>query len=205
MRVNVTIVDDRQDADYAAARKAMLDSQLRTSGINAEFVLSRMGAVTREDFVPASARGVAYADRTIPLGEGRFLAAPEVHGMMLQEAEPTPRDIAIVVDGGSGYLAELLRPLVASLRVISPEDALNDAGADGSATLLLIDGAAEQVPAALVRQLAPEGRAVGGILRNGITRLAVGRRSGDDLAWLPLADMGIPVLPAFLAPKGWSF
>ena len=32
--------------DYAAARKAMLDSQLRTSGVNDDFVLERMGTGT---------------------------------------------------------------------------------------------------------------------------------------------------------------
>ena len=42
--------------DYAAARKAMLDSQLRTSGVNDAFVLERMGAVPREDFVPKPPR-----------------------------------------------------------------------------------------------------------------------------------------------------
>ena len=36
---------------------------------------------------------------------------------MLPEARPTPADKALLVDGGSGYLAELLRPLVGSLEV----------------------------------------------------------------------------------------
>ena len=44
--------------DFAAARKAMLDSQLRTSGVNEPFVLERMGAVAREEFVPESMRSV---------------------------------------------------------------------------------------------------------------------------------------------------
>ena len=46
--------------DYAAARKAMIDSQLRTSGVNETFVLDRMKAVPREDFVPESAKATAY-------------------------------------------------------------------------------------------------------------------------------------------------
>ena len=90
----------------------MIDSQLRTSGVSAEWVLRRMDAVERERFVPESARGFAYIDRAIPLGDGRYLAAPTVQGMMLQEARPTAADKALLVDGGSGYLAELLRPLV---------------------------------------------------------------------------------------------
>ncbi len=45
---------------------------------------------------------------------------------------------------------------------------------------------------------------VTGTVRNGVTRLAVGRKSEGDIALLPLAEVGIPVLHAFDAPKGWS-
>ena len=74
--------------DYAAARKAMIDSQLRTSGVNEAFVLERMGAVPREDFVPEGAKGTAYMDRAIRLAEGGYLPAPLFHGAMLAEAHP---------------------------------------------------------------------------------------------------------------------
>lgn len=193
-------------AGHEAARKAMIDSQLRTSGVNAEWVLRRMAEVAREQFVPETARGHAYIDRAIALQENRYLAAPVVQGMMLQEARPTSADQAIVVDGGSGYLAELVRPLVGSLEVLSPADAVA-AGKSrkAGATLLLIDGAVEQLPDALVRRLADGGRVVTGLVREGITRLAIGRKAGADVGLLPLAELGIPVLPEFAAPKGWSF
>src|SRR5690606_30182068 len=128
------------------ARKAMIDSQLRTSGVNEEFVLRRMNDVEREDFVPPAARGFAYIDRAIPLGGGRALAAPIVQGMMLREAQPTPQDKALLVEGGSGYLAELLRPLVGSLDTIEPAAALAASRKGGDYTLLVIDGAIEQLP-----------------------------------------------------------
>lgn len=182
----------------------MIDSQLRTSGVNADFVLQRMSAVPREQFVPAAAGSHAYIDRAVPLGEGRFLAAPVVHGMMLQEAQPTATDKALLVDGGSGYLAELLRPLVASLDVVSAADAAA-AAPGGDYTLLLVDGAAEQLPAALVARLADQGRVITGLLDQGITRLASGRKVAGQVALAPLADIGMPVLPELLAPKGWSF
>ncbi len=104
----MTIVKDRPAqagsvaGTFAAARKAMVDSQLRVSGVNADFVRERMGAVAREDFVPKSAQAIAYMDRAVPLGNGRFLAAPLVQGKMLEEAVPTARDKVLLVDGGSG-------------------------------------------------------------------------------------------------------
>jgi protein-L-isoaspartate(D-aspartate) O-methyltransferase len=183
----------------------MIDSQLRTSGVNAEPVLRRMAEVAREDFVPAAARGFAYIDRAIPLGDGRQLAAPVVHGMMLQEAQPVTGDRALLVDGGSGYLAALLRPLVGSLEVVTPAEAVAASRKSGEFTLLVIDGAVERLPDGLTRRLADGARAVAGVVESGITRLAIGRKAAGSIALLPLAELGMPVLPEFAAPKGWSF
>lgn len=202
----MTLVENRPARQgFAKARKAMIDSQLRVSGVNAEIVLERMGAVPREDFVPEGARGFAYMDRAIPLGNGRFLAAPLVHGLMLEEAAPGREDRVLLVDGGSGYLAELLRPLVGTLETVSPAQALEAGRGKGDFTLLVIDGAIEQLPDALVRRLAEDGRVVTGLVVRGLTRLAVGRKVAGEVALLPLAEIGIPVLPEFALPESWSF
>ena len=206
----MTIVEDRQTAGHEAAgpetaRRSMIDSQLRTSGVNAEPVLRRMAEVARERFVPEAARGFAYIDRAIALGDGRQLAAPVVQGMMLQEARPGAADKALLVDGGSGYLAELLRPMVGSLEVVTPADAVAPSRKAGDFTLLVIDGAVEQLPDALTRRLADDGRVVAGVVASGITRLAVGRKAAGSVGLLPLAELGIPILPEFAVPKGWSF
>ncbi len=187
------------------ARRAMIDSQLRTSGVNAPFVIARMGAVERADFVPAAARGLAYVDRAIRLDNGGWLAAPLVQGMMLQEAAPRGDERAILVDGGSGYLAALFEPLVAELTVITPEEALGTGRKGKDADLLIVDGAAEELPAKLIARLAEDARIVTGIVDDGVTRLAVGRKTGTGAALLAVHDMGIPRLAAFDKPKGWSF
>ena len=54
-------------------------------------------------------------------------------------------------------------------------------------------------------QLAEGGRIVTGLVERGVTRLAAGRRAAGEVALLPLAELGIPVLPEFAAPKRWSF
>ena len=206
--------------DVATARRAMVESQLRPSGVNDRLVLTRMLQVAREDFVPQHARAIAYIDRALPLGPGpgpgpggeqRFLPAPTVQGLMLQEAAPQIADRVLVVDAGSGYLAELLAPLVASVTRISPEAAVEGAiedappSAPASFTLLLIDGAVEHMPLVLSDRLAPGGRCVTGLIERGVTRLAAGRRVGEELALLPLAELGIPALAAFARPRGFTF
>ena len=101
--------------DSTTARRAMIDSQLRTSGVNEEYVLARMLAVPREDFLPADKAAAAYIDRAVMLGSQGHLAAPLFYGKLLVEAAPAPNDRVLLVSGGTGYLAALLRPLVAEL------------------------------------------------------------------------------------------
>lgn len=189
---------------FEDARRAMIDSQLRTSGINEPFVLARMGSVPREDFVPKQSRAAAYADRAVRLPNGGALPAPVFHGMMLAEARPDKADRVLVVDGGSGYLPALLEPLVDALAVVSPDDAV--AGRiKSNPTLVLIDGAVEHLPDPLVRKLADGTRVVTGLVERGVTRLAVGRKAGGALGLVALAETGVPRLTAFDREAAWSF
>lgn len=197
----MTITEDRTASQ--TARRAMIDSQLRTSGINDAWVLEAMNAVPREDFVPENARAAAYIDRAVPLGNGRFLAAPLVHGRMLAEAAPTSADTVLIVSGSAGYLAALVRPLVATVEIRDPADTAKLK--KGAYSLILIDGAAEELPASIAAALADGGRIVGGLVARGVTRLAIGRAVAGAVAWLPLTDIGIPVLPEFAAPRPWTF
>ncbi len=190
--------------DTARARRAMIDSQLRTSGVNEEYVLARMLAVPREDFLPADKGAQAYIDRAVMLGEQGHLAAPLFYGKLLVEAAPLPADRVLVVNGGTGYLAALLRPLVAELDEVSAAEAAAGGGT-GTYSLILVDGAIEQLPESLAAKLADEGRIVTGLVLRQVTRLAAGRRTAGQVNLQPVEDLGIPVLPAFAAPKGWTF
>jgi len=189
--------------ETAQARRAMIKSQLRTSGVNEEFVLLRMMDVARETFLPEARQPLAYTDRSIEL-EGGAIAPPVFYGKALQEAYPVSDDRMLVVEGGTGYLAALARPLVKSLDTVSAAQA---AGGEvsGSYSLIMIDGAIEQLPDALVDCLDEGGRIVSGLLLRRVTRLASGRKVAGAVALQPVEDLGIPVLAAFDTPKKWSF
>lgn len=190
--------------EQSSARHAMIVSQLRTSGVNEPWVLSAMAAVAREHFVPEAMRDAAYIDRAIPLGNGRFLAAPLVHGKMLAEAAPTKTDKVLLVGDGEGYLATLLRPLAGSLDTVDPAAAAGMTG-EGAYSLVIIDGAVEELPEAIGAQMAEGGRIVTGLTVRGVSRLATGCKTAGTVSLLPLAELGIPALPEFAAPKRWSF
>ena len=187
------------------ARKAMIDSQLRTSGVNEEFVLGRMNSVPREAFLPQDKASLAYIDRSVPIGPNAHLASPLFYGKLLLEAAPTQSDRVLIVEGGTGYLAELVRPLVAEVTVMSAKDAVEGAALNGTYSMILIDGAIEALPQGLSDALEEEGSVVSGLLLRGVTRLASGRKIVGHLSLEPVEDLGIPVLHAFDQPKEWTF
>jgi len=183
----------------------MIDSQLRPSGVNAPVVLERMAAVAREDFLPEKLRPLAYIDRSLPLGDGRFLPSPLFHGRLLAEAAPKLQDRVLVIENGAGYLAELCRPLVAKLESVSAQDAAGLAKSRKRFSLILIDGAIEHLPDWLVRRLEEGGRIVTGLVDDSVTRLASGRKIAGIVALHPIVEMGIPVIHEFDKPKTWKF
>ena len=191
--------------DTAPARKAMIDSQLRTSGVNEEFVLGRMSSVLREDFLPADKAGLAYIDRSIAIGEGAHLASPLFYGKLLLEAAPEGDERVLVVEGGTGYLTELVSALVGDVISVSAADAASGKGVSGTFSLILIDGAIEALPEALELALEEGGRVVTGLVLRGVTRLAQARKVVGHLSLEPIEDLGIPVLHAFDLPKEWTF
>lgn len=206
----------------AAVRRAMIDSQLRVSGVNDPAVLEAIDSVAREQFVPEARRGVAYADRAIPLGNGRSLAPALTHGQMLVEAQVGADDNVLVIGGGTGYLPAVVARLAGSVTVVESDPGLAAATpapvgtwvtgplAKGAAkgapySLILIDGAVDQVPADLAKQLTDDGRIVTGLLDNGVTRLASGRKAAGTISLLALSDADFAALPEFAAPRKWSF
>ncbi|QIQ87458.1 protein-L-isoaspartate O-methyltransferase [Erythrobacter sp.] len=192
--------------DTREARRAMIKSQLRTSGVNDETTLERMRDVPREEFLPPEKAPLAYIDRSIALPGGGAMAAPLFYGKLLVEAAARKDDRVLVVENGTGYLAELLRPLVGSLEVTGTDEAANgNVPGDGDFTLVVIDGAIEQLPESLAARVAEGGRVAGGLVLRGVTRLASGKKIAGRVAFMPVEDLGIPVIPAFAKPKGWSF
>ena len=197
----MTVVEDRPAADeMLVARRAMIDSQLRVTGVNSPAILAAFNAVAREDFVPAERRAVAYADRAVPLGDGKVLSPALTYGQML-EAAGLAADDSVLVISGNGYLAALAGHLCGN--VVRAENLA--ASGNGPFTAVLIDGAAEVLPAALAALLAEDGRVVTGLVERGVTRLAVARKAAGKIVPTALGEADFAVLPEFAAPKTWSF
>ncbi len=216
----------RSSTDFAAMRHAMVVSQLRTSAVSDPRVVEAMGDVPREAFAPAAQAAVAYRDAPLPLGGGRALNPPLITGRLLTAAEIVPGDRLLVVGAATGYAAAVAARLAASVVALEADAALTatarDAIADAKVELvegplndgwaagapydvILIDGAVESVPDAIVDQLAHGGRLVTGIVDRGVTRLALGRRTDGGFGLVDFADLDCVVLPGFASPKTFQF
>ena len=208
--------------DYAAARQAMVDSQLRPQGVNDPAVIAAMSVVPREKFVPADQKPLAYADRSIPLGEGRALPAPAVLGLLLTALATLRGERALLVGAGSGYSAAVLAEMGLDVTSVESSPALVEIArkngvkaiegplAEGSVKgapydIILVDGAIDHIPDALIDQLGDGGRLGGAIIERGITRLFIGRRAGGGFGFQPITDASTPVLPGFERPKTFTF
>jgi protein-L-isoaspartate(D-aspartate) O-methyltransferase len=201
----------------------MVDSQLRPQGVNDPAVIAAMSVVPREQFVPDEQRPLAYIDRAIPLGNGRALPAPAVTGLLLTALAVLPGETALVVGAATGYSAAVLVEMGVNATALesSPELAAAarsrgldvvegplDKGVKAGAPFdfILIDGAVEFVPDALVAQLKDGGRLAAGLIdEGGITRLILGRRAGGGFGFHSIGDSAVPALPGFQRPRAFTF
>ena len=208
--------------DFAAARSAMIESQLRPQGVTDPLVLVAMAAVERELFLPEQSRPLAYMDRSVAVGEGRFLPAPAVLGKLLTQMKPEPGQRALVVGASTGYSAAVLAhmglevvALESDTRLVTQnrepgvhlaEGRLEDGWQKGAPyQQILIDGAVEAIPDAIVEQLDEGGRLGTALIDRRVTRLIVGRKAGGAFGYLSIGDAGVPALPGFSRPKVFTF
>ena len=103
------------NAKTEAARRQMIDQQVRAWDVLDARVLETLAAVPREKFVPEAYRGVAFADVPIPIGHGQHMLPPALEGRILQALAPARGERALEIGTGSGYFAACLAHLTGSV------------------------------------------------------------------------------------------
>jgi protein-L-isoaspartate(D-aspartate) O-methyltransferase len=215
--------------DSAAARRMMVDGQVRTADVHNPELIAAMLTLPRERFVPPELAEQAYVDADIEFAKGRVLLKPMVLAKLIQAGRVARDDHVLDVGCGFGYSSAVLAQLSDSV-VALEEDAgwgrqARDAlAANGAAAVtvvigplaegwpeaapydfILLNGATEIVPDALGRQLKPDGRLAcifgrAPPMKAMIFRLAEGRLVGRSIF-----DAAAPPLPGFTAPPAFVF
>ena len=94
-------------------RTRMIDVDLKPRGIVSLEVLKAMMNVPRHEFVPENIRGLAYADRPLPIGEGQTISQPFVVAWLSQLLVIEKGMKVLEIGTGSGYQAAILAELEA--------------------------------------------------------------------------------------------
>lgn len=183
-------------------RRAMVDSQLRTSGVTEAWVLGAMAALPREQFVPDALRRNAYMDRSIMLDGGHVLNPPVATALMLQAAQITADDRILLVGAPQGYVAALL---AGQNGQVTAAETLAALPGEGSFSLIVIDGAVEYLPESLLALASEGARIVTGLAEGGVTRLATGLVRNGQVALRSFADSEIARLPEFARKPEFVF
>ncbi|OYY78538.1 MAG: protein-L-isoaspartate O-methyltransferase [Sphingomonas sp. 28-62-20] len=208
-------------------RQAMVSNQLRTNSVSDARLVSAMGRVPREAYLPETIAGLAYRDTALPLGAGRAANVLIATGRLLNEAAVSPSDRVLLIGAAGGYTAAVLaeiaafvvavecdpalmaiarRALEGNARVQLIDGPLERGYADGAPyDVLVVDGAVPKLPQTLIDQLAIGGRAVSGIIDRGVTRLAMGQRSAGGFGLIDFADIDCVALPGFAVPQDFVF
>lgn len=215
--------------DYTVQRFNMVESQVRPNDVPDPRIQDAMLEIPRERFVPAAKRAVAYADAAVEVVRGRFLLAPRTLAKLLRLADIRAEDRVLDVGCATGYATAVLSRLAAKvtgleadvdlvriatemLPAVSATNATVVQGslADGHRAgapydVILLEGAVETAPEALLAQLAEGGRLVALVREGGQSRAHLYLRSQGHIGDRPDFDATAAILPGFRKAVGFVF
>ena len=216
-------------SDYAAARTAMVDCQVRPSDVTKFPIIEAMLAVPREACVPTAKKPVAYAGEHIALSADRVLLDARTFAKMLDSVNIRPTDLVLDLGCGMGYSSAIIARLAEAVVAVE-EDAelaatatenLSDMSADnvlvtkaplaegdakhGPYDVVIAEGAVEVLPAAIASQIKNGGRIVAIFEEDSLSQCRIGYKHDGSIAWRYAFDASAPVLAGFEKEEEFAF
>ncbi|MBY6057332.1 protein-L-isoaspartate O-methyltransferase family protein [Leisingera daeponensis] len=214
--------------DFTERRRMMVDTQIRPSDVTKYPIIEAMLAVPREKFVPDAQREAAYADQNVPLGGGRVLLEPRTLAKMLDAVDLQNDELVLDVGCGLGYSTAVAARIAQMVIGVEEDEAmaadaqelLSETGADnaivhtgplaegaaehGAYDVILVQGGAEDLPAALLDQLKDGGRVAALMVTGALGEVKIGYKSGGRVSWRFEFNASAPVLPGFAAAREFA-
>ncbi|MBT5294518.1 MAG: protein-L-isoaspartate O-methyltransferase [Octadecabacter sp.] len=216
-------------ANYQTRRNLMVDTQVRPSDVTKFPIIEALLAIPREEYVPDEKRDAAYVGENIAIGGGRVLLEPRTLAKMLDALDVQPSDVVLDLGCGLGYstavLAQLSDFVVAveddGARAAEAQEILSSQGVDNAAVfeapladgaakngpydVIILQGAVETVPDALLDQIKEGGRIAAIFAEGALGVVRVGRKIDGTVNWRMSFNAGAPVLPGFAKVEAFTF
>lgn len=208
--------------DQIAARKNMIDGQIRPNKVTDTALLDALAKVPREQFVNPDCVGIAYSDQNIDLGDGRYLMDPVVFARMVQALSVDTDETVMVIGDGCGYGAAVLSHLAAkviytevdamradqarerfrNLELRNIEVRIGGVPTDIEVDAVLVEGAVAEIPDLWRKAMGQYGRMA--------VVLAAPRKVGQAMLVSPIGmhvlfDVQMPWLPGHAPKPGFQF
>ncbi|MEX1663599.1 protein-L-isoaspartate O-methyltransferase [uncultured Thioclava sp.] len=212
--------------DFATRRTMMVDTQVRPSDVTKFPIIEAMLHVPREEFVPAGRREAAYIGENLEIAPGRVLLEPRSFTKMLDALDLQPDDLVLDIGCGLGYSSAVIARLAEAVVALDVEDMATQAegllahiGADNVAVVpgdlaagaarhgpydaIIIEGAVERVPEAILDQLKEGGRIAAIFMEGALGVVRIGYKIDDQINWRDIFNGTAPVLPGFVGDHGF--
>jgi protein-L-isoaspartate(D-aspartate) O-methyltransferase len=207
--------------DFAARRTMMVDTQVRPSDVTKFPIIDAMLSVPREAFVGSDQLEAAYAGDNLMIAPGRVILEARSFGKLLDAVDVQPDEAVLDLACGYGYSTAVVARLADAVVAVEDDSAMATEAqarlsalnvdnaavitgtlADGAAKhgpydVILIQGAVEQVPDALIGQLKEGGRIGAIFMENSLGVARVGHKSASGITWRYAFNASAPVLQGF--------
>ncbi|HZL38872.1 MAG TPA: protein-L-isoaspartate O-methyltransferase [Pseudolabrys sp.] len=213
--------------DFTAARRHMVDGQVRTADVTDLRIISAMLEVPRERFMPSASVSLAYLDLDVPVSATRRLLKPMVLAKLIHAAEIGPTDRVLDAACATGYTAAVLARIAGQVVALEQDTGLAKAASEALSALpnvgvvsgpltqgwpqgapydvIVLEGATEVVPHALCQQLKDGGRLVCVLGAGPGSKAILYRRSGAEVGGRTIFDASATLLPGFAKTPVFAF
>lgn len=218
--------------EFSALRQRLVDNQIRPSEVTDHGLIKAFLAVPREMFVEPAERPFSYSDRELRYSAsapGRRLMDPVHLARLIQMLPIGPQSKVMVVGCGTGYSAAILARLAGSVVALEEHEELANVAtrlllATDTANVtvvnaklsqgwpevapydaILLDGAVEVVPAAILSQLKPHAALAAIEMSDRISRAMLFERVGKEVSKRPRFEAWATLLPGFARQNDFVF
>ncbi|GAA4222771.1 protein-L-isoaspartate O-methyltransferase [Sagittula sp. NFXS13] len=216
-------------SDFATRRRMMVDTQVRPSDVTEFPIIDAMLTVPREAFVPRDKIEAAYVSEHVDLGHGRVLLDPRLFAKMLDALNLSNSDLVLDLGTGFGYSSAVIARIAEAVVAVDDDEtrideaqsllsehhadnvalhhgALTDGAAEhGPYDAIIIEGAVEQLPTALISQLKEGGRMVVIFMDGMLGTVRVGHKIDGDMNWRFAFNGTAPLLAGFEKAEEFAF